>query len=234
VPSLVKSLSAQWDLWLKRYKAFIVTDEEDIQACANVLEEVRRKELNRVAGESVLDSHAFSGEAVDYRLAACRDTRTNEIIGCMRLTKAQDAKSIPSSRDEYHLDLLEDELLKDMIIFTRLAILRPYRKTPAALVLMCFCFADTLEEGGQGVLMSCEPNLFPMYKRLGLRPIGPLHNSPSGGYRIPMICIPDLDYLKAIRSPCIPLLKSVDFTQYYGVRQWYRDVIVARKGMTLF
>jgi hypothetical protein len=43
-----------------------------------------------------------------------------------------------------------------------------------------------------------------MYIRLGLRPFGPLPNLPSGGYRIPMICLPGIDYFRQIRSPAAP------------------------------
>lgn len=225
---LLKSLAAQRDLWFKRYQAFVVTEESDKEACIAVLEEVRRKELNRVAGKSVLDSHSFSGEKVDYELTAVRDTKSGQVVGCMRLTPAKGAKEIQSSREEYHLDLFDEIMLNQMIIFTRLAIIKSYRKTPAALVLISHSFAHVLENGNQGVLMSCEPNLFPMYKSLGLRPIGSLHNSPSGGYRIPMICLPDKEYFNSIGSPAMSLLKNVDFDRYENIRNWYQDFINAQ------
>jgi len=222
--SLIQKISFRWDIMRDRFQYLLATQQSDIDACIEVLEEVRKKELNRVAGQSVLDSHAFAGEALDYKLGACRDTKTGQIVGCMRITDAFQAKIVASTRHEYHLDLFPDHLLRKLKIFTRLAVLRPYRKSPAALVLMVNGFKNVLENGGQAVLMSCEPNLFTMYKRLGLRPIGPPHNSPSGGYRIPMIFMPDLEYMKKIKSPVLPWAKKVNFTKYGPITEWYQQL----------
>ena len=222
----LQKISFKWDLVRGRFDHFIVSTQEELEACIRVLEEVRRKELNRVAGESVLDSHAFSGEKLNYKLIACRDTTTKEIVGCMRITDAYSAKSVPASNREYHLDLFSDDLLKDLHIFTRLAVLKPYRKTVAALTLMAGAFADIVKGGGQGVLLSCEPNLFSMYKRLGMRPIGPPHNSPSGGYRVPMIFLPDKPYMLKINSPAasMPIFNNLDISHCEPILEWYYEV----------
>ncbi len=231
MPTLLQNLTAQWDLWTGRYHAFYATSEEEIQGCVDILEEVRRQELNRVSGESVLDSHAFSGEQLDYRLVACRDTKTGQIIGCMRLTNALQAKVIPSSREEYQLDLFDEDMLDRLSIFTRLVVLKSHRRSPAAVVIVGFSFASVLEEGGLGMLMSCEPNLFSLYQRLGCRPIGPLHNSPSGGYRVPMIGIADRDLFIECSSPAMPLFKNVDWDRFAFMRQWYQDLVDKKGGI---
>ena len=229
--TLLQNLSAQWDLWTGRYKAFWATTEEDVRGCVEVLEAVRRQELNRVAGESVLDSHAFGDTKLDYRLIACRDTKTGQIVGCMRVTNALQTSAIQSSREEYQLDLFDDNTLNRLSIFTRLAVLRAYRKSPAALVIVGYTFAAILEEGGLGMLMSCEPNLFSLYIRLGCRPIGPLHNSPSGGYRVPMIGIADKDLFLEVRSPAMPLFKNIQWEQFENMRNWYRDLASKEGGI---
>ena len=227
--NLLQAITAQWDLWTGRYEAFWATSVEDIQGCVDVLEEVRRQELNRVSGSSVLDSHAFGGQELDYELVACRDTKTGQIVGCMRVTNALDTKAIDSSREEYQLDLFDDETLNRLSIFTRLAVIRAYRKSPAAVVIVGFTFASVLERGGAGMLMSCEPNLFSLYKRLGCRPIGPVHNSPSGGYRVPMLGIPDKDLFIECKSPAMPLFKNVDWAAGEPMRQWYQNLL-SEKG----
>ena len=220
---LFDKLKFYWDLSTKRYQAFPATDPADVQACVEILEEVRKNELNRVAGASVLESHAFAGEKLDYTLMACKVAKTGEIIGCMRITPAVYAKTVPASRTEYALDSIPEEFLKSLQIFTRLAVLKPYRKTPAALILMAASVVQVLKAGGQGALIACEPNLFTMYQRLGLRPIGSLHNSPSGGYRIPMLFLPDEKYLKAIKSPALRWAKGVDFNRFEAIIQWFRN-----------
>jgi hypothetical protein len=219
---IIENIKRYWDLATRRYEAFPATNSADIEACVQVLEEVRRKELNRLAGTSVLESHAFAGEKMDFTLMACRDTKTHAIIGCMRITPASYAQSVPASRVEYALDNIPEEHVKSLQIFTRLAVLKPYRKTPAALVLIAESMMHILEAGAKGALISCEPNLYSMYRQLGLRSIGPLHNSPSGGYRIPMIFLPDKEYLESIRSPAMRWGKKFDFRPYDAINQWFR------------
>ncbi len=231
MPTLLQNITAQWDLWTGRYEAFFAESAEGIQGCVDVLEEVRRQELNRVTGDSVLNSHAFAGKELAYRLVGCRDTKTDQIIGCMRLTNALQTKAIPSSREEYQLDMFDDDMLDKLSIFTRLVVLRSYRRSPAAVVIVGYTFASILEEGGLGMLMSCEPNLFSLYQRLGCRPIGPLHNSPSGGFRVPMIGIADRDLFIQCGSPALPLFKNVDWDRFAFMRQWYKDLIEEKGGI---
>ncbi|MBX2821165.1 MAG: cyclic nucleotide-binding domain-containing protein [Rhodothermaceae bacterium] len=233
MPSLLQNISAQWDLWTGRYYAFFAKTEEDIQGCVDVLEAVRRQELNRVSGKSVLDSHSFGAHNLDYRLVACKDKKTGQIIGCMRLTNALHTKPIQASREEYQLDLFQDDMLNKLSIFTRLVVLKHYRKSPAAVVIVGYSFASILEEGGLGMLMSCEPNLFSLYQRLGCRPIGPLHNSPSGGYRVPMIGIADRDYFVECGSPALPLFKHVDWDKFAFMRKWYHDLVEEKGGINV-
>lgn len=220
--NIIENIKRYWDLATHRYEAFPATNPADIEACVQVLEEVRHKELNRLAGTSVLESHAFAGEKLDFILMACRDTKTHAIIGCMRITPASSAQFVRASRVEYSLDTIPEQYVKSLQIFTRLAVLKPYRKTPAALVLIAESMMHILQTGAKGALISCEPNLYSMYRQLGLRSIGPLHNSPSGGYRIPMIFLPDKEYLESIRSPAMRWGKKFDFRPYAEINQWFR------------
>lgn len=218
---IIENLKQYWDLATNRYEVFPATDPADVTACMKVLEEVRQKELNRVAGTSVLESHAFSGG--NYTLMACRDTNDGAIIGCMRLTPASEVIDVPTGRAEYSLDNIPDEHLKRLYVFTRLAVLKPYRKTPAAMVLMGESMIYLVGKGAMGALLACEPNLYTMYMQIGMRPIGPLHNSPSGGYRIPMIFLLDEEYLKLIDSPAVRWMKRLDATQFEPVNRWFRE-----------
>lgn len=177
-----KKQKNHWEISNTRFHVFPVTDPADLKACIHVLEEVRKKELNRVAGNSVLDSHAFSGAHQEYTLMACRDTKSNEIMGCIRLTPAYGMLSVPESRSEYALDSIPEIHLKSLHIFTRLVVLKQYRRTMAAMVLMSESMAYLVDKGAMGALLACEPDLYTMYQQIGMRQIGPLHNSPSGGY----------------------------------------------------
>lgn len=231
--TLIKSLSFKWDIWTRKYIFFVAETKQEIDACIHILEEVRRKELNRVVGKSVLDSSAFAGKKTDYLLVACKDKKSGEVISCMKITNAKELKDVPSSCAEYHLDQFDEALVPKLDIYTRLAVLPAYRKTPAGFITMLNSFQLTLKNGGQGVLMSCEPSLLSMYNRFGLRPIGPMHNSSSGGYRIPMIFFPDLDYFKQINSPFIPWSKQVDFSKYQPIQDWYDELVEASGGIDI-
>lgn len=208
-----------------KFKLFYVQEQKDFNACIEVLEQVRRKELNRVAGKSVLQSHAFSNSDLDYKLIACEDMRSGEIIGCMRMTDASNVWHIESSRKEYNLDVFSMEELDELSIFTRLAVLKKFRKSSAALLMMTVAFMHELENGKTGFLMTCEPSLFSMYKRLGLFCIGPMHNSPSGGYRIPMICIPDKEHFMEIGNPAMRFMQSLDFDRHKEAVERYKMLI---------
>lgn len=225
---VLTALTAQLDLWLDRYQVFFATEPADVQGCLDVLEEVRRKELNRVAGASVLASHALDARG-DVRLAACRDGKSGKIIGVMRITPGISVKAERESIAEYRLDLFDDALLAKTLIFTRLCILKEHRKSVASFVLFSKTFSALLDEGFTAALLACEPNLFNMYRKLGARPIGRAHNSPSGGYRIPMVCIPDLGHLKACGSPLVKVLKKVDPARVQPFAAWYA-ALEAREG----
>lgn len=230
---VLDKLRAKWDIAFGRYKVFFATEADHVRAAIEVLDEVRRKELNRVAGGSVVASHAFAGQELSYRLVACQDTKTGEIVGCVRITGALESSRIAASREEYRLDLFDEPTLARMVIFTRLAVLKAYRSTPASLVLLTQSFIAVLGEGAVAALFSCEPNLYPLYRRLGMQPLGPHHSSPSGGFRIPMICFPDRDYYREVDSPALPLLASLDYPAYEPIRRWYRETILGPGGPNL-
>lgn len=230
--SFLDSVSQYWDLKTNRYKVAKVTEKVIFDQCVDVLNEVRKTELNRGESQSVLESSSFEGAHIEFDLYSCLDTKTGRIIGCLRSTDAADVVHLPAAVKEYKLDVLESHLINRVQIFTRLAVIKTFRKTPAALLIMVKAFLDRLSKGDQAILMSCEPNLFNMYKRIGLRPIGQIHNSLSGGYRIPMICIPDLNYFKQIKNPALPLInKHIDWSKYVSTCSWYSELIKTSGGL---
>ena len=228
---LIEKLSHRWDILSGRYQFLKVENSDDLKGCLHVLNEVRLKELNRVAGKSVLDSHALNSTGIDYSLMACRDTKTDKIVGCIKVTKSCQVKDMPYSVQEYRLDVFPEEMLDKLWIFTRLAVLKSYRKSPVSLLLLGNTFAKLMEEGCLGALLTCEPSLYSMYKSLGMRPIGSAANSPSGGYRIPMIFFPDLDYLKKINSPALLWSKYFQPPQFKPIIDWYEHLADQKREM---
>lgn len=216
MPNPIAALSEHWDLWVGQYRAFFPAGEEDRQACLALMAE---------AG-------LFNGEAVDpsdrkgaSRLAACQDTQSGEIVACLALTGARSLEMNPSEAAAYSLERFGETWLPGIVIATHLVIHPTHLKTAAATALLSHCIIEWLKAGGQALLMLCDPGHFSIYKRLGMRPIGPLQKIPGGEVRLPMIFLPDGDYLSIIRSPVLPLMRGVDFSRYEALCQWYYRLV---------
>jgi len=206
-----------------RYAAFPVGDEATRAGALQVLDEVRRKELRRVHGRGALESAAFVDADVRYELYAVKDTQKDRVVGCIRVTKANEVAAIPESREEYLLDRFPPALLKRTQIFTRLVMLPAYRKTAASLVLFRRLCEDAMAGDTLAALLSCEPGLYAGYLRLGFRPLGGVHQGASGGFRIPMVMIPhDEEHLRHVRSPLVPQVARAEHPLPQEGIQWYR------------
>jgi len=228
--SWLKNVIEHLDNLRGRYTAFLVRDEASRAEVLRVLDEVRRKELNRVHGGSALESASFVDADIQYNLYGLKDTQENRVIGCLRVTTADQLAAIPDSRAEYVLEKLTPPLLGRAQVCTRLAVLRQYRKTGAAFVLLRQAYDDALAGGMLAVLLSCEPGLYAGYVRLGFRPLGGVHQAASGGFRIPMVAIlHDEQYLRQVRSPMLRTLALVPRPLPQNGMQWYQE-LEAREG----
>jgi len=213
-----------------RYKAYPVADEIKRAGALQVLDEVRRNELKRVHGSSSLESAAFVDADVRYELYALEDTRKGEVVGCVRMTMADQIASIPESRQEYRLDTFPPELLRRTHVYTRLAILREYRKTAASLVLLRRLYEDAVAGDTLAAVLSCEPGLYAGYLRMGFRPLGGAHQGALGGFRIPMIAIlHDGEHMHQVRSPLLSQFEAIDGPLPQEALLWYQT-LEAREG----
>lgn len=193
-----------------RYDAFEVDDPADRDAALALLDRVRRQELKRVHGSGVLESAAFADVEVDDVLLACRDTRSGDIIGCVRATPADQLRGLTSSRAEYALDRFDEEMLPRVSVATRLAVAKEHRGSVGSLVLLEYMYAEGVRRGYAACVLTCEPGLYATYLRLGFRPYDRVHASPTGGWRIPMV-LPthDLDHLERVGSPLAKILRRL-------------------------
>ncbi len=215
MPNFLNKLSLQWDLWIGQFRAFFPTEKEDIQACLKVV----GKEDNY--------------SKIPSQLAACQDTHSGEIIACMRLVNSLDIRNMHKSEELSYLDYFGDERLEKMAFFNSISIAPSYLKTPAPQVLISHCFLEILKAGGQAILMSCDPGHFSIYKRIGLRPVAALQKVSNGELEIPMIFLPDQEYLSIIHSPVLPLLRGVQFDNYKPLVQWYYQMVRDNEDMPI-
>ncbi|MCB0597090.1 MAG: cyclic nucleotide-binding domain-containing protein [Lewinellaceae bacterium] len=215
-PSLIDTLSVQWDLWIEQYRAFFPTNKEDVRDCLQLA-----KEAGTVDG---LWGEGSAGQ-LKTLLAACQDTRSGKLIASLHLADATQVNAIKEKAEQYQLGLFDEERLAGLAIFSQLSIHPAHQKSQAAMVLLSHCFIEVLKAGGQAALMSCDPGHYSIFKRLGMRPIGPLSKTPEGLFRIPMAFLPDHDYFSIIHSPILPLMRGVDFEVYQPLCQWYYQLV---------
>jgi CRP-like cAMP-binding protein len=215
MPNLIKKISLQWDLWIGQFRAFFPTDKEDIRACHKVL------------------GNENSALKIPSQLAACQDTHSGEVIACMRLVNALDVKKAFKKEETSYMDFFGEERLKEMAFFNSISIAPAYLKTSAPQILISHCFIEILKAGGQAVLMSCDPGHFSIYKRIGLRPLAALQKTSNGDLEIPMIFIPDQEYLSIIHSPVLPMLRGIQFDNYKPLVQWYHQMVRENEEMPI-
>ncbi len=204
----------------------VATTAQELEACATVLEQVRIQELRRGVEGSALESHSFAGQQVDSRLLYVRSADANEIIGCLRLTPAAELETVEASRAEYRIDVLPPDHVASYLLLTRFAVLPDHRGSVASLAVLVEMIAQLLDGGFAGALMACEPGLLGLYVALGAKPLGPASRSPSGGFRVPMICIADADELEATGSPLAEYVRRMDGWQRSApLQRWYDDYV---------
>lgn len=209
--SLISNISLQWDLWADAFRAYFPTYKEDRAACESLL---KGNTPDQVPND------------VPSLLVACQNSRaSSDTAACLKMADATELAKHDTYQKLFPFDLIKEEELQKMVVFNELSIHPDYHKGPAVLVLMSHCFVEVLRAGGNAVLMSCDPEHFSLYKRLGMRPVGPLQQLENGSYRIPMIGLPDQEYLSVIHSPVLPMLRSIDFSRYQNLCNWYYQLV---------
>lgn len=206
--SLINSISLQWDLWIEQYRAFFPSGKEDRQACLALFPKDQVPQLPDNA-----------------LMAACQDTHSGEIIACLFLMDALTIKEQDGGQEQYQLDLFDQKRLGQLAVISRLAFHPEHQQSAAGIVLLSLCFTEVLKAGGEAMLLSADPAHYSMFKRIGFRPIAPLRKMEDDHYQIPMICLPDQDYLSIIHSPVLPLMRGIDFEAYRSICRWYYQLV---------
>lgn len=207
---LLQNISLQWDLWIGKYRAFFVTETQDREACERLLNYDSARELPEKG-----------------QLVACQDTRRGKIIACLVLSNAVDRAEEAAEAFGY----VKAGYLPKLAVVSHLSFDSAYLNTPAVPVLLSHCFVEVLKAEGQALLMQCDPGHYSIYKRLGMRPIGPLQMGEGGDFQIPMIGLPDMEYLSVIHSPLLPMLRGVSFERYQEICDWYYQLVREHKEL---
>ena len=211
--SLVKSISLQWDLRMGPYRAFFPQTERDKKRCAQLAK-------NDLFTEDIKD-----GEKIIRQIAACEDSLTGEVVACLFLEDALQMSNSHKKSKIYNLHLFTEEQLAKIVILSHLSLDNVEQKATVAQVFLSHCFIEILKAGGQAMIISCDIGYFSIYKRLGMRPIGAMSKADAGGYFLPMIFLPDYDYLTLISSPVLDSLRGANFEAYRNICAWYYRLV---------
>ena len=206
---IVKQISLQWDLWIGQYRAFFVTTEEDRKACQSLSDDVH------------------SAAAPGRQLVACQDTRSGQLVACVLM------EDIAEAAADSPFAFVPQTYRRHSVELSHLAFSNTHLNTAAVPVLLSHCFVEVLKAGGLCLLMSCDPGHYSIYKRLGMRPVGGLQKGGASGFAIPMIALPDLDYLSIIHSPLLPMLRGVNFEHYKPICEWYYQLVREHKELQI-
>jgi hypothetical protein len=106
-----------------------------------------------------------------------------------------------------------------------------FHKSAAPTVLLCHCIVEVLKAGGKGIVIPCALEHYSAFKRVGFRPVGALQETADGHHVIPMVCMPDEEYLTIIHSPLLPYLRELDFSAYQDLVDWYYRLVRENKAL---
>lgn len=204
-----------------RYECMIATDPFDRKTCLAIRQEVFGDELKRQNKDSPAHEDQFDQESI---FIACRDSRSNKIIGTVRLTLAIHFKGHEKYFQEYALHLFSDQLLDRIYIASRLVILKKYRRSSAAFGMVLKCYEQAIKQDIPLSVIVCEPNLYPMYRGLGYRPLSRVLRSPFGGFRLPLVLlVHDYKHLKSVGSAFLSVAKKQGSPDNPEGMAWYLD-----------
>lgn len=224
ISSSLQKLFATYEYLTGRYSAEVVTSPADIETCIAIRRKVFDEELNRKDSshnKNIGDRDNWDDSAIQV---ACRDTKDNQIIGAMRMVSAGKLRGDENAIQEYRLDKFATEDYEQILVVNRLAVLKEYRSGPAAVLMAQKCYEVGLKQSAMASVCICEPNLYPLYRRLGYLPLASISPSPHGGYRLPLFLIPhDYQHLKNVRSPFLQPAKNADYPRYDKGIQWLTE-----------
>lgn len=199
-----------------------VLQPDEIAGAIALRRSVFGEELRRAGrGTHISPGDADSTDDKSTHLG-CFDTRNNELVGALRITPASKLIDLPEYVKEYHLHLLDSEILPHTHIPSRLAVRAPYRRSPAGLLLSNLSYEFGLSTLGSWIaIITAEPALYRMYLRFGWRPCGPCFNSALGGYRVPMFLVHhDYANLAAAKSPFLRIARRLGFPKLTSGIEW--------------
>lgn len=200
----------------KKYDCMLSTCSEEKSACQKIVNDIFVNELQR--------GGSFNFNESDI-LLVCKDTTTNEIIGCIQATSGD---LLPKNNDNkhYYIDRIPDNLHHRIIVFQAFAIKPEYRSSIAYSLLFLFAHDYAMSQNYVAALCTCEPNLYSYYASIGFRPLSNIYTSIYSGYRITLYLIgADWRHLQEINSPLLHIGKKYAHQENPQLKKWNEEFV---------
>ena len=118
----------------------------------------------------------------------------------------------------------------------RLMVQSDYRGSPVCLKLFEMGYAHTLRTGFSVGYVESNPRTIPLYESIGCRRYGKACGHPVYGLVVPMVLIPDVEYLTRIRSPLSsltpPSALHADLSRWFEATHARGDAFASVRGMS--
>lgn len=209
--SFIRKILTAVDYYTGRYECS-VAEGALADECFAIRERVFGAELKRKKTGAPSPGEKDEYDAASVQIA-CMDVRKGISVGSVRVTPITAFSDHPAYVAEYGLKHIPSDLRARTCVVTRLAVLKEHRRSPAAVLLAMKAYKHVVMRMNMALsIMVCEPNLYPMYRRLGYRPLDRIINSELGGYRLPLVIVlHDYAHLKAVGSPFLKIAAANRF-----------------------
>lgn len=205
--------------------------EEERNAVFRLRYQVYYEELGRY-GDVADHENKLLVEDIDHDSRLYYAVMDGKPVAGMRQTWGGDAPFSRRHLDQYQLEpFLERTPPDELLIGERLHVLPEYRGTDVLFRMFTTALSFVKEHDIDLVFGDCEPHLLNLYMGLGFRTYSKKNfNSPAAGYLVLLMMLPkDMEYLRAVQSPFVPLLE--DYSSDRATLGW-QDLLANGSAIT--
>ena len=227
-------LVAGFDALRGRWSPVVLEDQASLAEAEALLRRVREHELHRASGSGVTATAAYQDQSVDNVMVGVRDGADGPLVATLRVVPAAQLAASTAAQRAYCLDLMPSDVLDLTSVYTTLVVAPEARRTAASILAMQHASEVGVRRFGyQMIVFAAEPALFPLYRRLGFRPLGRIHPSASGGFRIPMVGLYDKEHRRTLHGPIRRIADRLATEDGERLAEWYRQLDVSDVGLDL-
>lgn len=183
----------------------IATQSWEKRAIYRLRYEVYVEEMARSLG-SHANTDKLLFDSLDDKSILLYAQAGSDIIGTMRLTIAAVEDFSAELVKVFHMHkfkaLYTDNSNPLLSLGTKLAITPRYRNSPALFLLIAKAYQILRDQSVHFFFGGCNPNMIPLYERIGFRRFVENFTDPGYGLLIPLVAIPaDTPHFRAVKSP---------------------------------